>query len=30
VTAAAGGNLAGNVKFELFERSDCSGTAIYA
>jgi hypothetical protein len=29
VTAPAGGNLAGSVKFEVFESSDCSGTAIY-
>lgn len=29
VTAPAGGNLAGSVTFELFESSDCSGTAIY-
>ncbi len=29
VSAPAGGNLAGNVKFEVFESSDCSGTAIY-
>jgi hypothetical protein len=28
VTAPAGGNLAGSVKFEAFESSDCSGTAI--
>jgi hypothetical protein len=30
VSASAGGNLAGSVKFELFESSDCSGTAIYS
>jgi hypothetical protein len=29
VTAPAGGNLAGSVKFEVFESIDCSGTAIY-
>ena len=29
MSAPAGGNLAGNVKFEVFESSDCSGTAIY-
>jgi hypothetical protein len=30
ITAPAGsGNLAGSVTFELFESSDCSGTAIY-
>ena len=29
VSAPAGGDLAGSVKFELFESSDCSGTAIY-
>jgi hypothetical protein len=29
VTAPAGGPLAGSVKFEVFESSDCSGTAIY-
>jgi hypothetical protein len=29
VSAPAGGNLAGSVKFELFESTDCSGTAIY-
>jgi hypothetical protein len=29
VSAPAGGNLAGSVKFEAFESSDCSGTAIY-
>jgi hypothetical protein len=29
VTAPAGGNLAGSMKFEVFESSDCSGTAIY-
>jgi hypothetical protein len=29
VSAPAGGNLAGSVKFEVFESSDCSGTAIY-
>jgi hypothetical protein len=30
VSAPAGsGNLAGTVKFELFESNDCSGTAIY-
>jgi hypothetical protein len=28
VSASAGGNLAGSVKFELFESNDCSGTAI--
>jgi hypothetical protein len=28
VSAPAGGNLAGSVKFELFESSDCSGSAI--
>jgi hypothetical protein len=29
VTAPAGGNLAGSVTFDVFESSDCSGTAIY-
>ena len=29
VSAPAGGNLNGSVKFELFESSDCSGSAIY-
>jgi hypothetical protein len=29
VSATQGGNLAGSVKFEVFESSDCSGTAIY-
>jgi hypothetical protein len=29
VSAPAGGNLAGSMKFEVFESSDCSGTAIY-
>jgi hypothetical protein len=29
VSAPAGGNLNGSVKFELFESSDCSGPAIY-
>lgn len=29
VSASQGGNLAGSVKFELFESTDCSGTAIY-
>jgi hypothetical protein len=29
VSAPAGGNLAGNMKFEVFESTDCSGTAIY-
>jgi hypothetical protein len=29
VSAPQGGNLAGSVKFEVFESSDCSGTAIY-
>jgi len=29
VSAPAGGNLAGSVKFEVFESTDCSGTAIY-
>jgi hypothetical protein len=29
VSAPAGGPLAGSVKFELFESTDCSGTAIY-
>lgn len=29
VSAPAGGNLAGSVKFEVFESSDCSGAAIY-
>jgi hypothetical protein len=29
VSAAQGGALAGSVKFEVFESSDCSGTAIY-
>ena len=29
VSAPTGGNLAGSVKFEVFESSDCSGTAIY-
>jgi hypothetical protein len=30
VSAPAGGNLAGSVKFEVFESSDCSGSAIYS
>jgi len=29
VSAPQGGNLAGSVKFEVFESTDCSGTAIY-
>jgi hypothetical protein len=29
ISAPAGGNLAGSVKFEVFESSDCSGAAIY-
>jgi hypothetical protein len=29
VSAPAGGALDGSVKFELFESSDCSGTALY-
>jgi hypothetical protein len=29
VSASQGGNLAGSVKFEVFESTDCSGTAIY-
>jgi hypothetical protein len=29
VSAGQGGNLAGSVAFEVFESSDCSGTAIY-
>jgi hypothetical protein len=29
VSAPAGGNLAGSVKFEVFESNNCSGTAIY-
>jgi hypothetical protein len=29
VSAPAGGNLAGSMKFEVFESSDCSGSAIY-
>jgi hypothetical protein len=29
VSAPAGGDLAGSVKFELFESADCSGNAIY-
>jgi hypothetical protein len=29
VAASLGGNLAGSVTFEVFESSDCSGTAIY-
>lgn len=29
VSAPAGGNLTGSVKFEMFESTDCSGTAIY-
>jgi hypothetical protein len=29
VTAPAGGPLAGSMKFEVFESSDCSGSAIY-
>src|SRR5262249_13056846 len=29
VSAPAGGNLAGSMKFEVFESTDCSGTAIY-
>ena len=29
VSAPAGGNLAGTVKFELFENATCSGTPIY-
>ncbi|MBA2382701.1 MAG: hypothetical protein H0V73_11380, partial [Chloroflexi bacterium] len=28
--AAGGGNLAGSVSFQVFESSDCSGTAIYS
>jgi hypothetical protein len=30
VSAPGGGSLAGNVKFEVFESSDCSGIAIYS
>jgi hypothetical protein len=30
VSAPAGGGLAGKVKFEVFESTDCSGTAIYS
>jgi len=30
VSAAGGGALAGSVLFELFESTDCSGTAIYS
>jgi hypothetical protein len=29
VSAPQGGNLAGSVKFEVFESADCSGSAIY-
>jgi hypothetical protein len=29
VSAPGGGNLAGSVKFEVFESNNCSGTAIY-
>jgi hypothetical protein len=29
VSAPAGGNLSGSVKFEVFESTDCSGTALY-
>src|SRR5262249_31521526 len=29
ISAPAGGNLAGSVKFEVFESTDCSGTAIF-
>jgi hypothetical protein len=29
ISAPAGGNLSGNVKFEVFESADCTGTAIY-
>ncbi len=29
VSAPSGGDLAGEVTFEVFESSDCSGTAIY-
>jgi hypothetical protein len=29
VSAPAGGNLAGSMKFEVFESADCSGAAIY-
>jgi hypothetical protein len=29
VSAPQGGNLAGSMKFEVFESNDCSGTAIY-
>jgi hypothetical protein len=29
VSAPAGGNLAGSMKFQVFEGTDCSGTAIY-
>jgi hypothetical protein len=29
ISAPQGGNLAGSVKFEVFESTDCSGTAIY-
>jgi hypothetical protein len=29
VSAPAGGNLAGSMKFEVFENTDCSGNAIY-
>jgi hypothetical protein len=30
ISAPGGGNLSGTVRFELFESSDCSGTAIYS
>lgn len=30
VSAPQGGSLAGSVKFEVFESSDCSGTAIFS
>jgi hypothetical protein len=29
ISASQGGNLAGSVKFEVFESNNCSGTAIY-
>jgi hypothetical protein len=29
ISATAGGDLTGTVKFELFESDDCSGTAVY-
>jgi hypothetical protein len=29
ITAAAGGDLAGNVSFALYNSTDCSGTAVY-